>query len=154
MTCFKDSSVVFASAFKALAPGGYFEMQDGCMPFRSADGTLENTTVLDWCQKALEGSARLGRRWADPRGYKAIMEAVGFVDIMETRLKWPLNTWPKDKKLKDLGMWVPDDMMEILPAVKKVFIAGLGWSVEDADAFVERAKVDIMDRSIHGWIDM
>ncbi len=51
-------------------------------------------------------------------------------------------------------MWVPDDMIEILPAVKKVFIAGLGWSVEDADAFVERAKVDIMDRSIHGWIDM
>jgi hypothetical protein len=38
--------------------------------------------------------------------------------------------------------------------VKKVFIAGLGWSVDDADAFVESAKVDLMNRNIHGWVDM
>jgi len=82
------------------------------------------------------------------------MEEVGFVDVTMTRLKWPLNTWPRDKKLKELGMWVREDMMEILPAVKKVFIAGLGWSVEDADAFVERAKVDLMNRDIHGWVDI
>jgi len=47
MNCFKDISTVFASAFRALAPGGHFEMQDGCMPFRSADGTLNDTTLLD-----------------------------------------------------------------------------------------------------------
>jgi hypothetical protein len=82
------------------------------------------------------------------------MESVGFVDVVETRLKWPLNTWPRDKKLKELGMWVREDMMEILPAVKKVFIAGLGWSPEDADTFVERAKEDLMNRNIHGWVDM
>ncbi|KAH8652667.1 S-adenosyl-L-methionine-dependent methyltransferase [Tricladium varicosporioides] len=154
MNCFKDISTVFTSAFHALSPGGHFEMQDGCMPFRSADGTLDNSTILDWCHKTLEGSARLGRRWADPRDYKAIMEKVGFVDVVETRLKWPLNTWPKDGKLKELGMWVREDMMEILPAVKKVFIAGLGWNVDDADAFVERAKADLMNRNIHGWVDI
>jgi hypothetical protein len=154
MNCFKDISTVFTSAFHALAPGGHFEMQDGCMPFRSADGTLDNTTLLDWCHKTLEGSARVGRRWADPRNYKTIMEQIGFVDVVETRLKWPLNTWPRDRKLKELGMWVREDMMEILPAVKKVFIAGLGWSVDDADAFVESAKVDLMNRNIHGWVDM
>jgi hypothetical protein len=154
MNCFKDISTVFASAFKTLSPGGIFEMQDGCMPFRSADGTLTNTTILDWCQKTLEGSSRVGRTWADPRKYKVIMEKVGFVDVTETRFKWPLNTWPKDPKLKELGMWVREDMMEILPAVKKVFTMGLGWSIEDTDSFVERAKADLMNREIHGWVDM
>jgi hypothetical protein len=154
MNCFKSTHTVFASAFKHLSPGGIFEMQDGCMPFRSADGTLENTALLDWCHKTLSGSEAVGRKWADPRGYKRIMEDLGFVDVVETRLKWPLNTWPKDRKLKELGMWVREDMMEILPAVKKVFTLGLGWTIEDADAFVERAKGDLMNRNIHGWVDM
>jgi len=154
MNCFKDISTVFASAFKSLVPGGCFEMQDGCMPFRSADGTLDNTTLLDWCHKTLEGSSRVGRTWADPRSYKCIMEEVGFVDVTETKLKWPLNTWPRDPKLKQLGMWVREDMMEILPAVKKVFTMGLGWSIVDTDIFVERAKADLMNRNIHGWVDM
>jgi hypothetical protein len=154
MNCFKDISNVFASAFKNLTPGGIFEMQDGCMPFKSADGTLDNTTLLEWCYKTLEGSSRVGRTWADPRQYKKIMEHVGFVDVKEQRFKWPLNTWPKDPKLKELGMWVMEDLMEILPAVKKVFTVGLGWSIEDADSLVERAKIDLMNREIHGWIDM
>ena len=124
------------------------------MPFRSADGTLENTSLLDWCHKTLEGSSRLGRTWANPNQYKKLMEDVGFVDVVERKFKWPLNTWPKDPKLKELGMWVREDMMEILPAVKKVFVVGLGWTIEDADSFVEKAKVDLMDRRVHGWIDM
>jgi hypothetical protein len=154
MNCFKDISLVFSSAFKSLSPGGIFEMQDGCMPFRSADGTLENTTILDWCHKTLEGSSKLGRTWADPKQYKRIMEEVGFVNVEERRLKWPLNMWPRDKKLKELGMWVREDIMEILAAVKKVFVHGLGWSSEEADGFVERARGGLMDRGIHGWVDM
>lgn len=82
------------------------------------------------------------------------MEDVGFVDVVEKRLKWPLNTWPKDPKLKELGMWVREDMSEILPAVKRVFTMGLGWPVEDVDSFLEKARADLMNRHIHGWIDM
>jgi hypothetical protein len=118
-------------------------MQDGWMPFSNAPGTLDNTTLLDWCHKTLEGSNRVGRTWADPRKYQTMMEEVGFLDVTETRLKWPLNTWPRDPKLKQLGMWVREDMMEILPAVKKIFTIGRGWSIVDADSFVERAKADL-----------
>jgi len=154
MNCFKDISVVFKSVFNHLAPGGYFEMKDGCMPFSSSDGTLENTTIQEWCYKILEGSSRVGRKWADPKIYKTIMEEVGFVDVVETRFKWPLNTWPKDPKLKHLGMLVKEDMTDILSAVKKVFIAGLGWSTNEADSFVERAREDLANKDIHGWLDM
>jgi hypothetical protein len=33
------------------------------------------------------------------------MERAGFVDVVETRYKWPMNGWSKDPKLKELGMW-------------------------------------------------
>ena len=27
----------------------------------------------------------------------------GFVNIVEKNFKWPMNSWPKDPKMKDLG---------------------------------------------------
>jgi hypothetical protein len=61
MNCFKDMKTIMDSAFKRPSPGGIFEMQDGYMPFRSADGTLANTATIDWCHKTIEGSSRVGR---------------------------------------------------------------------------------------------
>jgi hypothetical protein len=33
------------------------------------------------------------------------MIAAGFTNVVETKYFWPLNKWPKDKKLKELGMY-------------------------------------------------
>jgi hypothetical protein len=82
------------------------------------------------------------------------MEEIGFEDVQETRLKLPLNTWLKDRRLKELGMWVSKDLMEFIPAVTKVFTAGLGWYIEEVNSFVERAKADLTNRHVHGWIDV
>lgn len=82
------------------------------------------------------------------------MEEVGFVDVTEKRLKWPLNTWPKDKKLKELGLWVCEDMTQVLPAVKRVFTMGLKWDNDKVDTFIEQALTDLKNRNIHAWIDM
>jgi hypothetical protein len=154
MNCFANMHSIFAKAFAALEPGGYFEMQDGCLPFRSGDHSLDNTALLQWAELTLLGSEKLGRKWADPRGYKGIMEEVGFVDAVEKRFKWPLGAWPRDKRLKELGMWVREDMMEILGAVKRVFTMGLGWGSEEFDVFLERAREDLRSRKVHGWTDM
>jgi hypothetical protein len=42
------------------------------------------------------------RIWSQAKGY---VEKAGFVDVVETRYKWPMNGWPKNSKLKELGMW-------------------------------------------------
>jgi hypothetical protein len=76
------------------------------------------------------------------------------VDVREQRFKWPLGAWPRDPQLKELGMWVREDMMEILRAVRKVFTMGLGWASEEFDVFLERAREDLRSRRVHGWTDM
>jgi hypothetical protein len=86
--------------------------------------------------------------------YRSMMEQVGFVDVVEKRFKWPLGGWPKDEKLKELGLWVREDMNEILGAVKRVFTLGLGWEGEEFDSFLVRARRDLADRRVHGWTDM
>ena len=44
-TCFNDPKTVFQKAYDALAPGGYFEMQDIYFKPHSNDGTIDGTTI-------------------------------------------------------------------------------------------------------------
>jgi hypothetical protein len=32
-----------------------------------------------------------------------MMKNAGFIDIVATPVKWPINSWPKDQKHKELG---------------------------------------------------
>ena len=51
----------------------------------------------------VDGCAKLGRSAESALYYKAQMEAAGFLNVTETKYKWPSNRWPKDKKFKELG---------------------------------------------------
>lgn len=53
----------------------------------------------------MEGCEKLGRPANSAEPYKSQLEAAGFVDVVETKYIWPSNRWPKDRKLKELGMF-------------------------------------------------
>jgi hypothetical protein len=46
-TCFKEPLSVFKKAFEALAPGGWFEMQDMYLQ-TSDDGSMEGSALKEW----------------------------------------------------------------------------------------------------------
>ncbi len=45
----------------------------------------------------------MGRSCSVGREYKGLLKDAGFVDVVETVYKWPINRWPKDKKMKEIG---------------------------------------------------
>ncbi|KAG0652575.1 putative methyltransferase tdiE [Hyphodiscus hymeniophilus] len=69
-TCFEDPKVVFQKAYDALAPGGYFEMQDIYFKPHSNDGTTEGTMIQ--------------------RINDLVIEEVGFEDVVENKFAWPV----------------------------------------------------------------
>lgn len=96
----------FAQCYAHCKPGGYVEcLERGVKPL-SDDGTVgpDHFYTL-WGQTVLE----MGRRWG--KGFDAFeiirekMERAGFVDIVETKMKWPIGGWPKDRALRELGLW-------------------------------------------------
>ena len=83
------------------------------------------------------------------------MRNAGFQDVVERRYQWPLGPWPKDKKLKELGIWArahADAGLEdwCLALLTRVF----GWSYEQVQAHIAKARARLWNRKRHAWHEM
>lgn len=56
-----------------------------------------------WNAFMVEAADKIGRSMRSAYNCKTWMEAQGFVNVVEIVYKWPQNTWPKDKKFKEIG---------------------------------------------------
>jgi len=129
-------------------------MTDIMLPYESDDGTLlESHAHHEWSLLLCKGSEKMGRPFQDVRTYKPRMEKIGFTDVVMVKNKWPLNTWPKDKKYKDIGMWSCENITSGAAAFSYILLThGLGWTREAIDVFLVEVRKGIRDRSIHAYL--
>lgn len=83
-----------------------------------------------------------------------MLRDAGFVDIIETPLLWPTNSWPKDKKYKELGAWnlMNMDTFQGLEALTiAAFSRVLGWSQEEIVTFLAGVREEMRNKSIHAY---
>ncbi|KAL6415184.1 hypothetical protein AUP68_01730 [Ilyonectria robusta] len=98
---------VAEQAFESLNPGGYFESQEYDAIVACDDDTLDPESPLArWFHDLRVASDAMDRPVVLAATLRKIYEEVGFVDIQERIFKMPMNGWPKDERLKELGkMW-------------------------------------------------
>jgi len=150
-TCFRSCPAVITQAFKSLKPGGWYEMQDMGV-LKSNDGSTDGTYVDSWTKYLLQAGTRVGKDWDCARKYTRYFEEAGFVDVHEKVYCWPINTWPKGARNKELGRWAYANCIESLEAVSlRVMKHGLGWSPEQVDEFLKNVRLDYRNRRIHGY---
>jgi hypothetical protein len=101
-----DWPKLFASAYEHLTPGGWIQLTDCVFPVRCDDGTMPaSSPTLKWANLFVDALNKIGKPCDSALRYKEQLEVAGFVDVKEVVYKWPSNKWPKDKKMKELGMW-------------------------------------------------
>lgn len=139
--------------FENLAPGGYAELQEIGVFVSSDDGTLkEDSYLAQWARHLDEAATKLGRIYLPPGKLKEILTGAGFVDVVETRFKWPSNAWPKDKKLKELGLWNNENFHSVLEAGSLApFTRALGWTTEEVITFLASVRKELNDPEIHAY---
>lgn len=139
-----------------LTPGGYIELFDTLNPLTADDDTLtEDTALLKWNRLLVEASEKLGRPLNSCTGYQEQLTAAGFVNIVETRFKWPMNTWPKDSKYKNVGAWCAENFSQGVEAVSlMLFTNVLGWTKEEVDFLLVDVRKDVKNKGIHGYWPM
>jgi hypothetical protein len=74
----------------------------------------------------VDAAEKAGRPWTNTRKYKPWMEEIGFVDVKEELLVFPVNTWPRDPHLKKVGLWFQHDLLEGLNSTRAIIDEGVG----------------------------
>lgn len=90
------------------------------------DSWPENSAMKKWSSLILEAASKFGRFADSAKSYKAQMIDVGFQELVEIQFKWPLNRWPKEKKLKEWGKWLmcPTHDVSLAPSPLKASGSG------------------------------
>ncbi|GJC85552.1 secondary metabolism regulator LAE1 [Colletotrichum liriopes] len=144
---------VMTQAYDHLEPGGYLEIQDSLWPPVCDDDSFkEDSAFYRWSRLLVEACNKIGRPIDKTGELPMKMEAAGFEDIHTTRIRFPASPWPKDKKLKELGIWNQEQLLPGLEALTLgLFTRVLDWSKEETIVFCASVRKDLKDTKIHAY---
>ena len=125
-------------------------------PCLSDDGTLTTEHALyQWSEFMIQVSTKAGKPLNLSSQFEAMLKEVGFVNVQVKMLKWPSNSWPKDKKEKTLGMWQNENFCTGIEGFTlALFTRIMGWTKEEVDIYLMKVRADLKDRSIHSYLPM
>lgn len=140
-------------AYDNLEPGGYIELQEVELPYRSDDGTLpKDSDIARYGQLFKDACKTINRPMVEGDQLEEWVRKAGFVNVTRTQLKWPLNSWPADKHYKEIGAWCHYNVDQGLEGLSlALFTRILGWSKEETLVFCGKVRNQFKDRSIHAY---
>ncbi|KAL2356158.1 S-adenosyl-L-methionine-dependent methyltransferase, partial [Cryomyces antarcticus] len=151
--CFTDFRHIVANAFRYLRPGGWLESQDYMHTLYCDDGTMSEAYPFQrWTRTQDEAAMAIGRPLRIANKLRKWYEDAGFVDVHEVVYKLPVNGWPKDCKLKMLGRFSEESLLDGIQAFSLAWLhRGLGWSKEQIEVYLVDVRKAISDRSVHAY---
>ncbi|KAL2221500.1 UMTA methyltransferase family protein [Thermoascus aurantiacus ATCC 26904] len=132
-----DYDRLFSQAFKHLKSGGYFEMQSTEAEILRNEETDKEPRYTHILQKCMH-------EW------KEKMEKAGFVDVKDVQYKLPNGRWPKDPKLKEIGMYHQVQQIQAVDAYAFALLSRiLGWSQPEIQVLCAHVRNELKDPSMH-----
>ncbi|EEA27742.1 hypothetical protein TMatcc_003960 [Talaromyces marneffei ATCC 18224] len=142
---------LLSRAYNNLAPGGWIELTE----FETWASTDDNSLPLDsayheYQVRLCEAAASFGKEMnIAPHIYNLVRNA-GFANVREEVQKCPLSPWPKDKRLKELAMYMNLQMMEsIEPYGLALFSRVLKWDTTRIYALLDGVRRDLRNLNYH-----
>ncbi|KAF4964448.1 hypothetical protein FSARC_7634 [Fusarium sarcochroum] len=149
----RDWPKLFSQAFENLSPGGYIELMDPIYPATSDDGTVsKDSAVYKWSTLMNEAATKMGSALDSSLRYKDQLTQAGFTNVVETPYKWPMNTWPREKEMKELGAWGNVNLVGGVQGLSlALFTKVLGWNMEELELFLVEVRKDLSNKELHGY---
>jgi len=141
--CWSDMKTqIIQRAYDNLEPGGWLECQEmECLPGCDDDTLTDNHAWLGWAKQLCVASEMIDRQLNMANQVKGWLEEVGFVDVQQVVFKIPTNGWPKDPRLKYLGLlWQRNVMTGLSGFSLDLFNRVLEKTVEEIE--VSTARLD------------
>lgn len=127
---------------------------DCIFPLASADGTLKpDSPLMEWSLMQLDSTRKMGIAIDSARHYQAQLLDAGYVDVQVIPHARPMNTWPRDKKHKEIGIWQYENFMTGLEGFTMAACTRLlGWSEAQVQVYLVGVRKDMKDTSIHSYL--
>lgn len=164
---------LYRQARDCLRPGGFLEIQEFAVWFYSQtdEGLPEDSAIMKWQKLIQEASSLGGRPLNYASSFKAHLEEAGFTDLQEhtfkVRLlspthsvtlfqerspvssKVPIGRWAKDRKLREIGMFLQAQMDVAVEAVSLAyFTRALGWSETETQVMIAQTRKEFNDPAL------
>jgi hypothetical protein len=87
-----------------------------------------------------------------PRYLKQWMENAGFVDVEEHILKLPVGPWPREPRLKQVGLFEMVNMTEGIQGLTIMLLTRcLKWTATEVELFLADVRKDVRNKKIHSY---
>ncbi|KAG5963495.1 hypothetical protein E4U56_002718 [Claviceps arundinis] len=149
LICFDSTPAVLCRAFELLRPGGWIEFYEPNMAFvRMGKVPIEGTAHAKWVSLIVQVALRGGRDWTKTVHYATWLREAGFVNVTEKRFGVPINTWPKDGRLKQIGRLSLRNEIALVDSLGPALRMAV-HEEEEARAIEQGAKRDLQDPNMH-----
>ncbi|PKS04900.1 hypothetical protein jhhlp_008265 [Lomentospora prolificans] len=150
----QDWPKYFAQSFDALEPDGYLEIHDIDFMIRCDDDSMpDDSAIVKWHLYLKEAAANLGIKLGSLiLDFPEMMQKAGYVDISVRQFKWPINTWPKEKKYKEIGWFAYENFNWGCESMSLALLTrGLGWNVDEVRVFMALLRKDFANKRMHAY---
>jgi hypothetical protein len=124
---------------------------------RCDDGTLPDDSLLKmWYEYIADASGRHHRPLAYNHKSKDQLRSQGFVDIEETIIRAPLNTWPTNTYQREVGKWYHVGLTEGIEAMSMALFSRIFlWSPKETIVpWLTKVKDELTQTKIHAYNNM
>ncbi|OBT66184.1 hypothetical protein VE03_05118 [Pseudogymnoascus sp. 23342-1-I1] len=151
----KDWPRLVGQCYQHLAPGGYLELQ--CLlpvPNCDDDSAPSDSGVPIFSTKVIEASEIVGWSLLEPNNFAKYLREAGFVNVVEKRYKVPTGPWPLSKKMKLIGAFEMQSLLQGASAFSLMaFSKAFGWSKEETEVFLVALRRDVKNLRYHTYYE-
>ncbi|KAK4151117.1 S-adenosyl-L-methionine-dependent methyltransferase [Chaetomidium leptoderma] len=153
--CIKDWPGLVKSIHDNLKPGGWAEFQDFDLQYYSEDGSLKDDShTLKWITALLEAANKLGREPCTGPRLDGWVRDAGFTKVTHQRFRVPIGAWPKDRRMKELGMYNIAQVLSGLEAFSlRLFCNVLGWQENEVLVLLSHVRRELKSPGLHAQFD-
>ena len=153
--CLPDFRHLIRNSYQLLKPGGYLECQEYCPKLMCDDDTMPPDFPLKEFHQ-FQNEACLAMD--PPRPLRIAdkiarwMREAGFADVQVKMDKVPINPWPRDPRLKNIGRWSETNLLEGIQGFALAFFnRAWGWTREEVEVYLVNVRKSISDRRVHAY---
>jgi hypothetical protein len=144
----RDWPAFRAACFRHLVPGGRFELGHVTYPMRSKiqeNDNPEASPIIHLINTIILASKQGGLDYDVPSKHLQGLADVGFDEIEETAVQWPLGSWPQDKEEQKIGVLAVRNILRFVDSAGKFILTHQNFMGDkEADDLVQAGREDLL----------